>query len=79
MKVIHIKLKKEFEKQEITGNFTSVNFKKYSLEFTLNILEGKNLEKGCENMETELQEFYCNQIDPEYAYNKLVGLDDIFR
>ena len=30
-------------------------------------------------METELQMFYCNQIDPEYAYNKLVGLDDIFR
>ena len=26
-------------------------------------------------METGLQEFYCNPIDPEYAYNKLVDLD----
>ena len=27
-------------------------------------------------METELQEFYNNQIDPEYVYNKLVDLED---
>ena len=30
----------------------------------------------CENMGTELQEFYSNQIDPEYVYNKLVDLKD---
>ena len=27
-------------------------------------------------METKLQEFYNNQIDPEYIYNKLVDLED---
>ena len=27
-------------------------------------------------METELQEFYNNQIDPDYIYNKLVDLED---
>ena len=27
-------------------------------------------------MGTELQEFYSNQIDPEYVYNKLVDLKD---
>ena len=27
-------------------------------------------------MEAELQEFYNNQIDPEYIYNKLVDLED---
>ena len=27
-------------------------------------------------METELQEFYNNQVDPEYVYNKLVELED---
>ena len=27
-------------------------------------------------METELQEFNNNQIDPEYIYNKLVDLED---
>ena len=27
-------------------------------------------------METELQEFCNNQIDPEYVYNKLVDLED---
>ena len=36
----------------------------------------KKLEERCENMETELQEFYNNQIDPEYVYNKLVDLED---
>ena len=51
---------------------------KSSLEFTENVLEGKvkKLEERCENMETELQEFYNNQIDPEYVYNKLVDLED---
>ena len=49
-----------------------------SLEFTDNVLEEKvkKLEEQCENMETELQEFYNNQIDPEYVYNKLVDLED---
>ena len=49
-----------------------------SLEFTENVLEEKvkKLEERCENMETELQEFYNNQIDPEYVYNKLVDLED---
>ena len=32
----------------------------------------KKLEEGCENIETELQEFYNKQIDHEYVYNKLV-------
>ena len=27
-------------------------------------------------METELQEFYNNQVDPEYVHNKLVDLED---
>ena len=51
---------------------------KSSLEFTENMLEErvKKLEERCENMETELQEFYNNQIDPEYVYNKLVNLED---
>ena len=31
----------------------------------------KVMQERCKNMETELQEFYNNQIDPEYAYNKL--------
>ena len=26
--------------------------------------------------ETELQEFYNNQVDPEYIYNKLVDVED---
>ena len=36
----------------------------------------KKLEERCEDMETELQEFYNNQIDPEYVYKKLVDLED---
>ena len=36
----------------------------------------EKLEERCENMERELQEFYNNQIDPEYVYNKLVDLED---
>ena len=49
-----------------------------SLEFTENVLEEKvkKLEERCKNMETELQEFYNNQIDPDYIYNKLVDLED---
>ena len=49
-----------------------------SLEFTENVLEEKvkKLEERCENMETELQEFHNNQIDPDYIYNKLVDLED---
>ena len=49
-----------------------------SREFTENVLEQKvkKLEERCENTETELQEFYNNQIDPEYVYNKLVDLED---
>ena len=45
-----------------------------SLEFTENVLEEKvkKLEERCENMETELQEFYNNQI----VYNKLVDVED---
>ena len=27
-------------------------------------------------MDTELQEFYNNQVDPQYSYNKLVDLED---
>ena len=52
-----------------------------SLEFTENVLEEKvkKLEERCENMETELQEFYNNQIDPEYIYNKLDDLEDSSR
>ena len=51
---------------------------KSSLEFTENVLEEKDkrLEERCENMETELQEFYDKKIDPEYVYNKLGGLED---
>ena len=49
-----------------------------SLEFSGNVLKKKvkKLEERCENMETELQEFYNNQIDPEYVYNKLVDIED---
>ena len=49
-----------------------------SLEFTEIALEEKvkKLEERCENMETELQGFYNNQIDPEYVYNELVDLKD---
>ena len=49
-----------------------------SLGFTENVLEEKvkKLEERCKNMETELQEFCNNQIDPEYVYNKLVDLED---
>ena len=49
-----------------------------SLEFTKNVLEEKvkKLEERCKNMETELQEFYNYQVDPEYVYNKLVDLED---
>ena len=36
----------------------------------------KKLEERCKNMETELQEFYNNQVDPEYVHNKLVDLED---
>ena len=48
-----------------------------SFEFTENVLEEKvkKLRERCENMETELQEFYNNQIDPEHVYNKLVDLE----
>ena len=46
-----------------------------SLEFTEKVLEEKvkKLEERCENMGTE---FYSNQIDLEYVYNKLVDLED---
>ena len=27
-------------------------------------------------MDAELQEFYNNQVDPQYSYNKLVDLED---
>ena len=49
-----------------------------SLECTENMLEEKvkKLEKRFENIDTELQEFYNNQIDPEYVYNNLVDLED---
>ena len=49
-----------------------------SPELTEKVLEEKikKLEERCENMETELQESYNNQIDPEYVYNKLVDLED---
>ena len=49
-----------------------------NLEFTENVLEEKvkKFEQQCENMETELKEFYNNQIDPEYVYNQLVYLED---
>ena len=49
-----------------------------SLEFNENVQEEKvkKLEERCENIETELQEFYNNQIDPEYVYIKLVDLED---
>ena len=46
-----------------------------SLEFTENV-KVKKLEERCKKMETELQEFYDNQIDPDYIYNKLVDLED---
>ena len=36
----------------------------------------KKLKKRCENIETELQEFYNSQIDSEYLYNKRVELED---
>ena len=51
---------------------------KSSLDFTENMLEEKvkKFEEQCENMETELQELYNNQIDPEYVYNKLIDLED---
>ena len=43
-----------------------------SLELTESALEEKvkKLEEGCENMEIVLQEFYNNQIVPEYVYNR---------
>ena len=49
-----------------------------SIEFTESVLEKKvkKLEERCWNMGTELQEFYSNQINPEYVYNKLVDLKD---
>ena len=49
-----------------------------SLEFNENVLEEKvkKLEERRENMETELQEFYNNQIYPECVYDKLIGLED---
>ena len=51
---------------------------KSSLDITENMLEEKvkKLEEQCENMETELQELYNNQKDPEYVYNKLIDLED---
>ena len=47
-------------------------------ESTKNVLKEKvkKLEERCENMETELQEFYNNQTDPEYIYYKVVHLVD---
>ena len=39
----------------------------------------KKFEERCENMEVELQEFYNNQKDPEYFYNKLVDSEDRYR
>ena len=49
-----------------------------NLEFTQSRLEEKvkKLGERCENIETELQEFYNSQIDPEYVYNKLVDVED---
>ena len=49
-----------------------------SLECTENMLQEKvkKLEKRFENIDTELQEFYNNQIDPQYVYNNLVDLED---
>ena len=51
---------------------------KSSVEFTENVLEEKvkKLDERCKNMDTELQEFYNNQVDPQYSYNKLVDLED---
>ena len=41
------------------------------------MLEGKikKLEERCESIETELQEFYNNQLYPEYVCNRLVDLE----
>ena len=38
--------------------------------------EGKKLEERYDNIETELQEFYNNQIDPKYVYNELLDFED---
>ena len=52
-----------------------------SLEFAKNLLEEKvkKLEERCESMETKLQEFCNNQIDPECVSNNLVDLEDRYR
>ena len=48
-----------------------------SLECIENVLEKvKKLEKRFENIGAELQQFYNNQIDPQYVYNNLVDLKD---
>ena len=49
---------------------------KSSFEFTKNMLEEKvkKLEEWCENLEKELQEFYNNQIDSGFVYNKLLDV-----
>ena len=48
-----------------------------SLECIENVLEKvKKLEKRFENIGAELQQFYNNQIDPQYVYNNLVDLED---
>ena len=38
--------------------------------------EGKKLEERYDNIETELQEYYNNQIDPKYVYNELLDFED---
>ena len=90
IKVIRNIFKEEFEKQEKNiSNLVSANFKitmgeiKKSQDEIKNLgkesrLEQKvkKLEERCENIETELQEFYDSQIDPEYVYNKLVDVED---
>ena len=38
--------------------------------------EGKKLQERYDNIETELQEFYNNPIDPKYVYNELLDFED---
>ena len=81
MKAIQSIFKEEFKKKKNIGNLISTNFKitmeetgkrktsdlRSSLKFTKDVLEQKvkKLEERCENMETELREFYNNnQINP---------------
>ena len=68
----------EIPMKEIKSIKTEMDDLKKSIEFTENVLEEKvqECQEKAEDLDERIQEMYEWQLDPEYAHNKLVDLED---